>query len=263
MLLFSFKKKLVAGHSGKLVFGFLGESRTPTIFMVGRIHLYEGYTAQECTFPVRVMKLLGVNTLVVTNACGALNDDYKVGDVMVINDHLSIAALTAQNPLLGPNIDSFGPRFPPVSDAYTYALRKLAFRAALETGISKDDLQEGVYSYSSGPTYESRAEARYLKMIGADVVGMSTVHEVIVARHADIKVLGLSLITNPVVTARGKNAKTEVLAEMGIENVVDDAVDTELMKANHEEVLIASANRAVDLQRMVTRFADLWAKENN
>ncbi|KAG2226539.1 hypothetical protein INT45_014283 [Circinella minor] len=256
-----FVTSTVSGHSGKLVFGYLGELKTPTVFMVGRIHLYEGYTPQECTFPVRIMKLLGVESLVVTNACGALNPDFKVGDLMVINDHLSIAAMTGQNPLIGPNLESFGPRFPPVSDAYTYALRKLAFRAALETNISKDDIHEGVYTYSSGPMYESRSEARFLRQIGADVVGMSTVPEVIVARHADMKVLGLSLITNPVVTARGKDAKKEVLNEMGIETVVDDAVDTELMKANHEEVLEASARRADDLQRLMTRFADLWAKE--
>ncbi|KAI9274544.1 nucleoside phosphorylase domain-containing protein [Phascolomyces articulosus] len=258
-----FVTSTVSGHSGKLVFGYLGELKTPTVFMVGRIHLYEGYSPQECTFPVRIMKLLGVETLVVTNACGALNPEFKVGDLMVINDHLSLAAMASQNPLIGPNIESFGPRFPPVSDAYTYALRKLAFRAAFETGISKDDIREGVYTYSSGPMYESRSEARFLKEIGADVVGMSTVHEVLVARHADMKVLGLSLITNPVVTARGKDAKKEVLAEMGIETVVDDEIDTELVKANHAEVLEASANRANDLQRLMTRFADLWAKENN
>lgn len=252
---------IVAGHSGKLVFGYLGESRTPTIFMVGRFHLYEGHSLQECTFPVRVLHLLGVKELVVTNACGALNPDFKVGDIMVINDHLSIAALTAQNPLRGPNLDLFGPRFPPVSDAYTYALRKLAFRAAFEIGISKDDIREGIYGYASGPSYESRAEGRFLLMAGADVVGMSTVHEVIVARHAGMKVLGLSLITNPVVTAKGKDAKKEVLAEMGIETVVDDEVDTELMKADHEEVLEIGQKRAGDMQRLVTRFADLLAKE--
>ncbi|KAI9493255.1 purine nucleoside phosphorylase [Zychaea mexicana] len=256
-----FVTSTVSGHSGKLVFGYLGDSRTPTVFMVGRIHLYEGYSPQQCTFPVRVMKLLGVQTLVVTNACGALNPEFKVGDLMVINDHLSLAAVTAENPLIGPNLDTFGPRFPPVSDAYTYALRKLAFRAAFETGIAKDDIREGVYTYSSGPMYESRSEARFLKSIGADVVGMSTVHEVIVARHAGMQVLGLSLITNPVVVARGKDAKKEVMTEMGIETVVDDGVDTELIKANHEEVLEASARRADDLQRMMTRFADLWAKE--
>ncbi|CDS12591.1 hypothetical protein LRAMOSA04777 [Lichtheimia ramosa] len=258
-----FVTSTVAGHSGKLVWGYLGESRTPTIFMVGRCHFYEGYSVQECTFPVRVMKLLGVEVLVVTNACGALNPSFKVGDVMIINDHLSMASLVAQNPLRGPNIEAFGPRFPAVSDAYTYALRKLAFRAAFETGIKKDDIHEGVYGYTSGPQYETRCEARFLASIGADTVGMSTVHEVLVARHAGMKVLGISLITNPVVTARGKDAKKEVMNEMGLDSVVDDGIDTDLMIANHEEVLETSARRAEDLQRMVKRFTDIWAKENS
>lgn len=231
--------------------------------MVGRFHLYEGHSVQECTFPVRVMKLLGVEVLVVTNACGALTDKLKVGDIMVINDHLSLAAMTGLNPLRGPNIDMFGPRFPPVSDAYTYSLRKLAFRAAFEAGIKVDDIQEGVYAYVSGPSYESRTEARVLAMMGADVVGMSTVPEVIVARHAGIKVLGLSLITNPVVTARGKDAKKEVMTELGIKTVVDAEIDTELIKADHQEVLEASAKRADDMQRMVKIFADLLDKETN
>lgn len=196
----------------------------------------------------------------VTNACGALNPEHKVGDIMVINDHFSLAGMAGESPLRGKNLDAFGPRFLAISEAYNYRLRKLAFKAALKIGISKDDIREGVYAHVAGPCYESRTEARFLQMCGADVVGMSTVPEVVIARHCGIKVLGLSLITNPVVTARGKDAKKEVLTELGIETVVDDEVDTELMKADHEEVLETSARRADDMQSMVKCFADLLAE---
>ncbi|KAI9322431.1 purine nucleoside phosphorylase [Dichotomocladium elegans] len=241
-----FKSSTVAGHSGKLVFGYLGEHKTVTVFMVGRVHLYEGYTPQECAFPVRVMHLLGVKVLVVTNACGGLSPDLKVCDIVVINDHLSMPSMTGQNPLCGPNLEGFGIRFPAVSDTYTYALRKLAFRAAFETGIAESNIREGVYGYTTGPMFETRSEARFLASIGADVVGMSTVHETIAARHAGMKVLCLSLVTNIVVTGRGRDAKKEP--------------DTDQTTANHLEVLQSSARRADDLQRMVKRFADLWVE---
>jgi len=192
----------VAGHAGKLVFGHLGESNMPTVFMVGRYHFYEGHTLQHCTFPVRVMKVLGVEWLIVTNACGSLNPEHKVGDIAVLNDHLSVPGMSGFNPLIGANLDSFGPRFPAVSDAYTYALRRIAFEAAFSIGWAEDDIREGVYAFVAGPSYETRAEARQLAAMGADVVGMSTVPEVIVARHSGIKVLGLSLITNAVVVGR-------------------------------------------------------------
>ncbi|KAF7728588.1 hypothetical protein EC973_005814 [Apophysomyces ossiformis] len=257
-----FVSSTVAGHAGKLVFGHLGEARVPTVFMCGRFHFYEGHSLQQCTLPVRVMKLMGVQCLIVTNACGALNPKFKVGDLMVINDHLSLPGLGGENPLTGRNLESFGTRFPAVSDAYTYALRKIAFKAALNVGIDQNDIAEGVYSFVGGPSFETRVEARFLASIGADVVGMSTVPEVIVARHAGIKVLGISLITNAVVTARGKDAKKEVLRELGLSNESDEEIDTELVIANHEEVLETSARRANDMQRLVKKIADLIAEES-
>ncbi|KAI8393731.1 hsp7-like protein [Radiomyces spectabilis] len=247
----------VAGHAGKLVFGHLGESRIPTVFMVGRFHFYEGHTMQQCTLPVRVMKLLGVKYLIVTNACGSLNPDNKVGDLMIINDHLSIPGVAGNHPLRGHNDETFGPRFPAVSDAYTYSLRKIAFRAAFDVGISPDDIREGVYAMVSGPSFETRVEARYLASIGADAVGMSTIPEVVVARHAGIKCLGISLITNLVVSARGKDAKLEVLRERGLTDKEDTEIDTEATIANHEEVLETSARRAGDMQRMVGASATM------
>lgn len=227
--------------------------------MVGRFHCYEGHTMLQCTLPVRVMALLGIKSLIVTNACGGLKDEHKVGDLMIINDHLSIPGMAGNNPLIGPNFEFFGPRFPAVSDAYTYALRKLAFKAAFEVGISPNDIREGVYAMVTGPSFETRVEARYLASIGADAVGMSTVPEVVIARHAGIKVLGISLITNDVVRARGKDAKLDVMRELGLTEQVDNEEDTEKTFANHAEVLETSAMRSNDMQRMVIRFADLLA----
>jgi purine-nucleoside phosphorylase len=247
----------VAGHAGKLVFGHLGESNMPTVFMVGRFHFYEGHTLQHCTFPVRVMKLLGVEILIVTNACGSLNPEHKVGDIAVLNDHLSVPGMSGFSPLIGANLESFGPRFPAVSDAYTYALRRIAFEAAFSTGWAEDDIREGVYAFVAGPSYETRAEARHLANMGADVVGMSTVPEVIVARHSGIKVLGLSLITNAVVVARGKDAKKEVLRKLGKSDQIDGEIDTEKVIANHEEVLETSAQRASQMQQLVKKIADI------
>ncbi|KAG1082918.1 hypothetical protein G6F42_022397 [Rhizopus arrhizus] len=195
----------------------------------------------QCTLPVRVMALLGVQYLIVTNACGGLQPQHKVGDLMIINDHLSLPGMVGNNPLVGHNFDSFGPRFPAVSDAYTYALRKLAFKAAFEVGIDQNDIREGVYCMVSGPSFETRVEARYLASIGADAVGMSTVPEVVVARHAGLKVLGI------------------IMRELGLTTEEDTEEDTEKTFANHAEVLETSARRSNDMQRMVTRFADLLA----
>jgi len=252
-----FAVSTVAGHAGKLVFGYLGATNMPTVFMVGRFHFYEGHTLQHCTFPVRVMKLLGVESLIVTNACGSLNPEHKVGDIAVLNDHLSIPGMAGFSPLIGANVESFGPRFPAVSDAYTYALRRIAFEAAFSIGWPEEDIREGVYAFVAGPSYETRAEARYLASMGADVVGMSTVPEVIVARHSGIKVLGLSLITNAVVVARGRDAKKEVLRKLGKSTEDDNEIDTEKVIANHEEVLETSAQRAAQMQQLVKKIADL------
>jgi purine-nucleoside phosphorylase len=183
-----FPVSTVAGHAGELVAGKIaGRS---VIMMKGRFHLYEGYGVEKVSFPVRVMKLLGVSKLIVTNAAGGVNRDYEPGDLMVICDHIN---LLGRNPLVGPNLDMFGSRFPDMTEAYSKRLRKLLHETAEELGMK---LQEGVYAALLGPTYETPAEIRMLQAIGADAVGMSTVPEVIVARHAGIEVLGISCITN-------------------------------------------------------------------
>lgn len=183
-----FPLSTVAGHAGELVCGMVaGRS---VLMMNGRFHLYEGYGEDAVTFPVRVMKLLGVSRLVVTNAAGGVNRRFRPGDLMVITDHIN---LLGRNPLVGPNLDAFGPRFPDMSEAYSRKLRGLLKETAGELGIG---LREGVYAAMLGPSYETPAEIRMLQAIGADAVGMSTVPEVIAARHAGIEVLGISCITN-------------------------------------------------------------------
>ena len=181
----------VFGHKGRLVIGKLGGRNV--IVQQGRAHFYEGYSMQEVTFAVRVMKLLGVKTLVVTNAAGGLNVFFHPGDVMLITDHIGFAGMAGNNPLCGPNMEEFGTRFPDMSQAYDREYIKLAKEAAVKTGV---DLQNGVYVWLSGPSFETPAEVRMLRAVGADAVGMSTVPEVIVARHCGIRVLGFSGITN-------------------------------------------------------------------
>jgi purine-nucleoside phosphorylase len=195
------------------------------------------------------MSLLGAHTLIVTNAAGGLNPSFKVGDIMVIADHLSLPGMGGMSALIGPNLESFGPRFPPMSDAYDYSLRLVAFKAAQSVGISKDFMQEGTYSFVAGPSFESRAEARHLLASGGDCVGMSTVPEVVIARHAGMKVLGLSLITNKVNRSHSKSAKAEVYgAEYATPGVVDEDMGN---IASHEEVLQTSAARSTEMQSLV------------
>lgn len=181
----------VQGHSGRLVVGSL--ENQPVLVMQGRIHYYEGYSMQEVTLPVRVMQRLGVEILIVTNAAGAIHPDFEPGDVMLITDNLNIAGMSGLNPLIGPNLDSLGPRFPDMSQSYDRELCALARQVAKKAGIP---LQEGVYAGLSGPSFESPADLRFLRVAGADAVGMSTVSEVIVARHAGTRVLGFSGISN-------------------------------------------------------------------
>jgi purine-nucleoside phosphorylase len=176
------------GHKGELVFGKLhGKS---AVLMNGRFHYYEGYSMKEVVFPIRVFQLLGVEILAVTNAAGGINPDFEVGVPMIITDHIN---LMGDNPLLGPNVDEWGPRFPDMSNAYDKDLRKLALEVAKELGIK---VYEGVYVGVAGPNFETAAEYRMLRRMGADAVGMSTVPEVIAAVHGGIKVLGLSAITD-------------------------------------------------------------------
>lgn len=178
----------VEGHAGELVVGLAGG--TPTVILSGRAHPYEGYSHREVTILLRAVIGLGIETVVLTNAAGGLDPAFDPGDVMLISDTIN---LSGDNPLLGPNLDRLGPRFPPMTDAFDPALRAAARSAAERAGIS---LREGVYLMLPGPNYETRAEMRMLRLLGADAVGMSTVPEVLVARHAGVRVLGFSLITN-------------------------------------------------------------------
>ena len=178
----------VAGHSGALVFG--RKAGQEVVVMQGRVHYYEGLSQREITMPIRVLAALGVKTLILTNACGGVNLSYQPGDLMLISDHIN---LSGGNPLIGPNLDTFGPRFPDMSDLYTASLRKAILEKAAEAGIA---MQEGVYGMYSGPNYETPAEIRMYRTLGADVVGMSTVPEALVAAHCGIKVVGISCITN-------------------------------------------------------------------
>ncbi|KAI8928683.1 nucleoside phosphorylase domain-containing protein [Entophlyctis helioformis] len=254
-----FATSTVPGHVGKLVFGIL--SGKPTVCMVGRLHLYEGHSLVRTVFPIRVMKLLGVSTLIVTNASGGLNPKFNIGDIMIIADHVSFAGMGGQNALIGPNISEFGPRFPPVSDAYDFDLRVLAVKAAHEASVPLEYLREGVYTFVTGPSFETRAEARFLRDgLKADCVGMSTVPEVIIARHCGIKVLGLSLITNKVSVGYGRSALEAGFAQIGVksDNVEARAVqDDELQLATHDEVLATSAARSVDFQRLVKKVVEI------
>jgi len=183
-----FPQSTVMGHAGRLVCGHLGAKAV--MAMDGRFHGYEGYSLQQITFPVRVMRALGCSTLIVSNAAGGLNPQYAKGDLMVIEDHIN---LMGDNPLIGPNDDRLGTRFPDMSEPYDLKLVALARQAALD---EKLQLQKGVYVAVTGPNLETRAEYRFLRQIGADVVGMSTVPEVIVAVHAGMKVLGFSVVTD-------------------------------------------------------------------
>ena len=186
-----FPQATVEGHSGRLVIGRLAGKTV--LVMQGRIHYYEGYTMEEVVLPVRVMQALGVKTLIVTNAAGGLNPAFRAGDLMLITDHIGLAALAGHNPLLGPNDPALGPRFVNMTAAYDPALRALALRVAQGMGLT---LHQGVYVGLAGPAFETPAEVRFLRAIGGDAVGMSTVPEVIAARHGGMRVLGLSGITN-------------------------------------------------------------------
>ncbi len=186
-----FPVSTVEGHAGRFVIGEL-EDR-PVLVMQGRIHYYEGYTMDQVTLPIRVMQRMGISNLIVTNAAGGVNPNFTPGDVMLITDQLNMVGMTGLNPLIGPNIDEIGLRFPDMSQPYDRAYSDLARKVAKENGIK---LQEGVYAGLSGPSFESPADLRFLQLVGADAVGMSTVPEVIVARHGAMRVLGISGISN-------------------------------------------------------------------
>ena len=182
-----FKVSTAVGHKGNLIVGTLGGRSV--LAMQGRFHYYEGYTMEEVTYPMRVFARMGIGTVMVSNAAGAVNPDYHVGDLMVITDHINFMP----NPLVGPNKEEFGPRFPDMTEPYSQRLRTIALEEAAKLGIK---LREGVYVAGTGPTYETRAEYKMYRIIGGDACGMSTVPEVIVARHCGMEVFGMSVITN-------------------------------------------------------------------
>ena len=183
-----FPKPTADGHAGQLVIG--KANQVPVVIMQGRVHFYEGYSIKEVVYPMRVLRQLGIQSAILTNAAGAINVRFKPGDLVVIRDHISLHSV---NPLVGPNDDRFGTRFPDMSEAYFKPYREIALAAGKELGM---DLKEGVYVALTGPSFETPAEIRYLRTIGADMVGMSTVPEVIAARHMGVRVLGISCMTN-------------------------------------------------------------------
>jgi purine-nucleoside phosphorylase len=192
-----FAHSTVPGHAGRLLIGML--ENVPVVVMQGRFHFYEGYTLPVLTLPVRVMRMLGAHTLIVSNAAGGVNPTYHPGDLMLLRDHIFLPGLAGANPLIGSNDERLGTRFPPLAHAYDAELRSLARSIAnLQSDIT---LHEGIYTMVAGPSFETSAELKFLRIIGTDAVGMSTVPEVVVARHMGMRVLGVSLITN---TATGE-----------------------------------------------------------
>jgi purine-nucleoside phosphorylase len=218
-----FPVSTVESHAGKLLFGTLGGKEV--VAMQGRFHYYEGYTMQQIAFPVRVLKENGADTLFVSNACGGMNPNYKRGDIMLIRDHINFLG---DNPLIGPNDDELGPRFPDMSDPYTERLREIAQNVALEEAIP---MHQGVYIALSGPMLETKSEYRFLRLLGADVVGMSTVPEVIAAVHMGMDVLGVSVIT-------------------------DECFPDSLQPVNIEEILDAAAMAEPKMTKVVIRVLE-------
>ena len=193
----------VEGHSGELLIGRLQGHKV--MVMRGRAHFYEGYSISQVTFPIRVMQLLGIQTLFLTNAAGGIRKDLAAGDLMLIADHINLIGLSGTNPLRGPNDSSLGPRFPDMNQVYSPKLRAIARKVAIETGIP---LKEGVYVTLAGPSFETPAELQFLRLIGADAVGMSTAPEAIVARHGSMEVMGISGISNIVQMEPSISSKT-------------------------------------------------------
>lgn len=224
-----FPTSTVESHDGRLLIGHL--DGVPVLAMQGRFHLYEGYTAHKVTFPVRVMGVLGVETLLVSNAAGGMNPHFRRGDLMLITDHIN---LQGANPLEGPNVDAWGPRFPDMSEPYDLELRELAKEKALEHGIK---LQEGVYLSVMGPNLETKAEYRFLRRLGADVVGMSTTPEVTVARHMDLRVLAMSVITD--------ECFPDALEPVSLEDVLEAAGEAEPKLTRLTRAVVATIGEGV------------------
>lgn len=226
-----FPVSTVVGHAGKLVFGVL--NGVNVMCMQGRFHAFEGYPVWKCAMPVRVMKLCGVTHLIATNAAGGISEHLEVGDIMIIKDHINLLGLFGNSPLIGPNDERFGPRFPATVKSYDKELRRKVASVAKEMGIS-NIIKEGVYCAQGGPAFETVAEIRCLKTMGVDAIGMSTVHEVVTARHCGLTVVGLSLITNRCALSYEEEEEEEVVT--------------------HEAVIAVSASRARLLQQLVCKL---------
>ena len=218
-----FPKSTVQGHPGRMIYGDLGGKKV--LAMQGRIHYYEGYDMKEVTFPVRVLSLIGIELLILSNASGGVNPDFEIGDIMLISDHIN---LQPENPLRGVNVDEWGPRFPDMSEAYDGTIRAAMRQIAKSEGVL---LREGIYASVPGPNFETPAEYAYIRRIGADAVGMSTVPEVIVARHMNLRCLALSVIT-----------------DLGVEGSI--------VEITHEEVQEVAQKSEKVLTKLVERFLE-------
>jgi len=217
----------VAGHAGEMVFGQIGGIEC--MILRGRFHSYEGHPMDDCVLPVRLGHTLGCGIMIVTNACGGISRQLQIGDICTITDHIGIPLLAGKGPLVGPNDPVLGPRFPAMSNAYDEKLRALVLRAAKDLGMTSFVKSKATYAFVSGPAYETPSESAMLRMLGADVVGMSTVPEVVAAKHCGMRILGLSLVTNKVVLPG----------------------DVAPVHATHEEVLATTATRTKDIQGLV------------
>ncbi|EAU83949.1 inosine guanosine and xanthosine phosphorylase family protein [Coprinopsis cinerea okayama7 len=249
-----FSRSTVPGHKSALAFGFLGSGKgLPVVAMLGRFHPYEGHSLSSTVFPVRVMAKLGIKDLIITNAAGSLNPSIPVGTIVIIQDHIALPNLTGMNPLLGPHRPDYV-RFLPLSDAYSPALRRLAFLAANKLNLEPSALAEGTYAWVSGPTYETPAEGRLLRLAGADVVGMSTIPEVLAGREEGLNVMVMSLVTNFVVIPdKYRSIKEEVDAELAGKKVELPVAQV----VSHEEVLEIGTLKAEVMKSLVEQIAEL------
>ncbi|KAM6501244.1 Nucleoside phosphorylase domain containing protein [Amanita muscaria] len=256
-----FAQSTVHGHKSALAFGLIGGGRNegiPVVAMLGRFHYYEGHDFHTVMYPVRVMARLGVKDIIITNASGSLNPKIPVGTIVVVHDHIGLPNLTGGNPLIGPQVSPSFPRFLPLSDAYSPVLRRYAFLAAHDLSLDDDALAEGTYAWVSGPTYETPAEGRFLRSAGADLVGMSTIPEVVAAREEGMNVLVLSLVTNFVVIPEHyRSIKEEVAAELAGKRVELPKISV----VSHEEVLTISKQKAGVMKKLVSRVIELSGLE--
>ncbi|EGO01230.1 hypothetical protein SERLA73DRAFT_179356 [Serpula lacrymans var. lacrymans S7.3] len=252
-----FGNSTVAGQKSILAFGLMGKENVPVVAMLGRFHPYEGHEPATVTYPIRVMARLGVKDVIITNAAGSLNPDIPIGTIVVVRDHLALPNLTGLCPLFGPLISPQYPRFLPLSDAYSTRLRRLAFLSSHQLGFDPAALGEGTYAWVAGPCYETPAEGRFLRTAGADVVGMSTVPEVVAAREEGLEVLVLSLVTNMVVIPeKYRSIREEVEAELAGHPI--DMPPNEV--ASHEEVLAVGRQKAEAMKNLVEHIVQLVPK---